>query len=274
MLKFASIFVRYLLYISFIFIFSSCSNYQKLLKDGSPQEKLVAAKKYYKSADYLRAQPLLEELLGLFYGRIEREEIYYLYAYSYYGNQEFLLAGYHFNNFAETYSLSDKKEEAVYMAAVCKFKNAMPKELDQTPTKEAINDLQSFINKYPNSAYVSDCNDKLDILRNRILDKVYTNAKLYYNLGYFKSAMVACQNAIDDYPDIENRTELSYLVADAAYLYAKNSIVKKQPERFQDVLERITNFEKEFGTNNEYTTAVNKIKEKTLAALAKDNTSN
>ncbi|MDG1756439.1 MAG: outer membrane protein assembly factor BamD [Bacteroidia bacterium] len=263
--------LRNILYISLILLATSCSNYQKIVKDGTPQEKLDAARKYYKAKDYLRAQPLLEELLGLYYGRVEREEIYYLYAYSYFGNHEYLLAGYHFNNFAETYSLSDKKEEAEYMTAVCKFKKTMPQELDQTPTKDAIKNLQSYINEYPNSSYVADCNDKIDILRERILLKVYQNAKLYYDLGYYKSAMVACQNAIDDYPDINNRTELSYLVADAAYLYAKNSVQKKKPERFREALQKAEEFEKEFGKTNTFSASLSKIKEKTKAELAQIN---
>jgi len=37
----------------------------------------------------LRAQPLLEELLGLYNGRKKRG-IYYLYSYSYFGTEDFL----------------------------------------------------------------------------------------------------------------------------------------------------------------------------------------
>jgi outer membrane protein assembly factor BamD len=158
------------------------------------------------------------------------------------------------------------------MTAVCKFKKAMPQELDKTPTEDAIKDLQTFINEYPNSSYVADCNDKIDLLRERILMKVYLNAKLYYDLGYYKSAIVACQNAIDDYPDINNRTELSFLAADAAYLYAKNSVQKKQQERYQEALKKLEEFEKEFGNSNGFSNSIEKIKKKTLAELAQINT--
>jgi outer membrane protein assembly factor BamD len=71
--------MRKILSILIVITLASCSKYQKLMKDGTPQEKLDAAKKYYGDKDYLRAQPLLEELLGLYNGRKEREEIYYLY---------------------------------------------------------------------------------------------------------------------------------------------------------------------------------------------------
>lgn len=260
-----------LLYITLAITLFSCSGYQKLLKDGTPQEKLEAAKKYYQKEDFVRSQMLLEELLGLYYGKPEREEIYYLYAYSYYGTSEFLLAGYHFNSFALTYTLSPKREEAAYMAAVCQFKKAMPVELDQTPTQSAISTLQTFINQYPNSKYVSECNDKIDILRGRILAKVYENAKLYHSLGYYNSAMVACENAVEDYPDMVNRDELSYLSVDAAYMYAKNSITKRQLERYTDARSRANNYLKEFGQEAEFSKEVNRIITKSNSAIAEIN---
>lgn len=260
--------LKYLLSILIAVTAFSCSNYQKVLKNGTPSEKLEYAKKYYQNKDYVRAIPLLEELLGLYYSKPEREEIYYLYAYSYYGNAEYLLAGYHFNNFSVTYALSPKKEEATYMSALCKFKKSMPYELDQTQTKNAINALQSFINQYPNSTYVADCNDKIDILRSQILKKIYESAKLYHSLGYYKSAMVSCSNAIDDYPDMINRPELSYLIVDAAYEYARNSISSKQEERYKETLEKILVFNKEYAKTGEYNKEIKKIKEKTDAQLA------
>ena len=261
--------MRYLIYIITLVLVSSCSNYQKLVKSGTPTEKLEAAKKYYAKKDFIRAQPLLEELLGLYFGKPEREEIYYLYAYSYFGNGEFLLAGYHFNNFAQTYALSPKREETVYMSSVCKYKKSMPFELDQSQTKGAINSLQAFINQYPNSQYVADCNDKIDQLRSRVLEKIYRNAKLYHSLGYYKSAMVACSNAVEDYPDMINRSELGFLVVDASYLYAMNSVEKKQEERFKSTLEKIIEFNKEFGLDSKYAKEISKVKKNTETELSK-----
>lgn len=264
--------VRQIIYIILASVLVSCSGYQKLVKEGTPAEKLEAAKKYYQNKDYVRSQMLFEELLGLYYGKPEREEIAYLYAYSYFGTEEYMLAGYYFSSFAQTYSLSPKREEASYMAAVCKFKKAMPVELDQTSTKGAISTLQSFINQYPNSKYVGDCNDKIDQLRLRILSKVYENAKLYHSLGHYKSAMVACENALEDYPDMINRSELHYLMVDAAYLYAKNSITKKQSERYDDTIEKAQSFLAEFDKESEYYSAVNKIITKSNSAKAELNT--
>ena len=234
--------MRALLYTILAFSIIGCTNYQKVIKKGTREQKLETAKKLYNKKDYLRAQPLFEELLGLYYGQQEREDIYFFYAYSHYGVGEYLLAGYHFRNFTQTYALSPKREEAAYMTAVCEFQKSMPYELDQTATRASINSLQSFINQYPNSTYVSDCNSKIDELRSRILRKVYNSAKLYYELGHYKSAIVACTNALDDYPDMINRDELTYLIAESSYLYAKNSIKKMQEERYENTLNAISAF--------------------------------
>ncbi|MFT7230280.1 MAG: outer membrane protein assembly factor BamD, partial [Bacteroidia bacterium] len=131
--------------------------------------------------------------------------------------------------------------------------------------------LQTFINQYPNSGYVSECNTKMDELRMRLLKKVYENAKLYHSLGYYNSAMVACQNAVEDYPDMINRDELTFLMVDAAYLFAQNSIEKKQLERYSETLMKVKEFNKEFDTDSKYSKPVLKINIKTEAAIAELN---
>ena len=61
------------------------------------------------------------------------------------------------------------------------------------------------------------------------------------------------------------------MVADAAYLYARNSVQKKQQERYQDALQKVEEFEKEFGKSTNYAASVEKIRKKTLAELAQIN---
>ncbi|MBR9917089.1 outer membrane protein assembly factor BamD [bacterium] len=257
---------------AFIIIFisvlvASCTPYQQVLKKGTPAEKFEAAKKYYKKDDYVRAMPLLEELMGLYFGKPEREEIFYYYAYNHYGLNEFLLAGYYFRSFNNTYPLSDKREEMAYMAAVCDFHKTYAYELDQSNTELAINSLQSFINQYPNSEYIADCNKRIDDLRNRLLTKVYESAKLWYKIGDYKAAMVSCTNALEDYPDMIHRDELMYLIADASYRYANLSVEKVQLERYETALKSIDAYLKIYQKENEYYKEVVKIKEKTTEAI-------
>jgi outer membrane protein assembly factor BamD len=239
-----------------------CTPYSKALKNGTPEEKLAMAKKMYEKEDYYRALPLLEDLMGLYTGRIQREEIYYLFCKSNFGVEQYQVAAYHFKNFSETYATGKYAEEAAFMHAECFYFASLPHELDQSNTKTAIEKMQLFVNEHPTSEYVVRCNERIDQLRKKLLVKAYDNAKLWYNLGDYKAASVACQNAIYDYPDIIQKEELEYLTVDALFQYAKNSVRSKQVERFEAVKEASAQYFKQYQEGATYFDRVKKLNKK------------
>jgi len=206
-----SIFARFLKMRYFLFALtvlvvlasSGCKNsYNRLLKKGTINEKYAAANKYYEKKNYFRAAALYEEVMSVFRGRRESEEMYFKYAMCHFQMDEFSVAGYHFKTFSETYPQSDYAEEASFHFALSEYEKALPSYLDQTNTKLAIQKFQIFINRYPESKRIPECNVYMDDLRAFLLKKAYTNSKLYYRVGDYKAAMVAFENAIKDYPDI------------------------------------------------------------------------
>lgn len=239
-----------------------CTPYSMALKKGTPEEKLVMAKKMYEKEDYYRALPLLEDLMGLYTGRMQREEIYYLFCQSNFGVEQYQVAAYHFKNFSETYAGGKYAEEAAYMHAECFYYASLPHELDQSNTKTAIEKMQLFINEHPTSEYVQQCNERIDQLRKKLLVKAYDNAKLWHNLGDYKAASVACQNAIYDYPDIIQKEELEYLTVDALFQYAENSVKSKQVERYKAVQDAAKQYFKQYKKGAEYFQRVSRLNRK------------
>ena len=65
---------------------------------------------------------------------------------------------------------------------------------DPTNTYIAIKELQSFIDRYPESTKVKKCNDLIDELRFKLSLKDFENAKQYYTTSNFKSAIIALDN--------------------------------------------------------------------------------
>ena len=228
---------------------SGCNKYAKLLKKGTPEEKYSAAVKYYNKKDYVRATPLLEELLGNFKMKKEAADIYLMYAYCHFYQREYTLAGYHFKNFVETYIYSPQKEEAAFMFASCEFNKCLPYNLDQSNTKVALGKLQLFINQYPDSKYVEKCNVMMDQLRARLHKKAYETAMLYYHIEDYKAAMVAMKVAIGDFPDIPWKDEMTFLTFKSAYWYAKKSVLSVQLERYTVAEASYKEYMDEFGRN-------------------------
>jgi len=241
-----------------LFVLNGCE-YQKLLKNGTADAKLEGAKKYYNKGDYNRAIPLLEDLLGKFRTREKAEEVYYYYAYTHYGLGDFYLAGHHFRKFSETYRGSKYLEEASFMHAKCEYHKTLPHELDQTTTTKAIEKIQLFINKFPTSEHVEECNKLIDELRSKLHKKAYDGAMLYYNMGDYRSAVVAFKNAVIDYPDIPEIEEISFHIVESSFLYAKKSISDKQKVRYEETIAECKDYYASDNKTDEHLKAVKKI---------------
>ena len=232
----------YLLF--FLVIFSQCGEYNSVLKSTDYGYKFAKAKEYYRNLDYHKAVPLFDELLTRYRGQDSSEIVYYYYAYSYYGMGDLVTASFHFKNFTETFYNSDHLEECYFMHALCEYKISLPYYLDQTSTYNAIEKLQLFINLFPNSTRIPECNKYIDELRQKLQKKSYESALLFYRMGEYVSAVTAFKNTIRDYPDLTNLEEAQFMVVKSAYMLAKNSVRDKQKERYENVLKEFENVDK------------------------------
>jgi len=129
---------------------------------------------------------------------------------------------------------------------LCYYHNSPPYSLDQSDTETAINELQRFVNQYPQSEHVADCNAKLDELRGKLQYKSYENAMLYYKMANYKSAIVAFNSHIKDFPDTEHNEELAFLIIKSYYLLAINSVESKKQERFKAAIDNYVKFVERF----------------------------
>jgi outer membrane protein assembly factor BamD len=252
-----------------VVLLSACSEYGRVLKSGTVDEKYDMAMAMYKKKDFARALPLYEELLAVYRGKEKSEELYFFYCYCHYYIGEYELAAYHFNNFTENYYNSKHLEECGYMYLMCLYNDALPSELDQTKTNKAIAETQVFINKYPNTSYMEKCNNLLNELRQTLMEKSYSNAMLYYKLGDYLAASVAFKNTIKDYPDIKNKGELEFFILKSNYLYAKNSVEIKKEERYQEVFTAYEVFKRNNPETSEFFIEANEIYEKAKQELIK-----
>lgn len=242
-IKFAGFMRKVLLFfISLILLVSCKDSYNYVARKGTVAQKYEYAKKYFDKKKYSKSQPLLEEIYPQYKGKKEAEDIYYMLAYSHYKLHDYLLASYHFDNFTQQYSLSSRVEECAFMHCICEFYKSLPTYLDQTITENAIKSFQLFVNNYGESRYMPQCNEYIDKLRAKLHKKAYSNAMLYYRIGDYKAATVAFANAIKDFPDLPQKDEFEYLIVKSHYLYAKNSILSVQLDRYKKAIEASNEF--------------------------------
>ncbi len=232
-------FIKIVLIATIIITSGSCK-YQRLRKSKDPDFKTQKAHEFYLKGKYAKALPLYEDVILIKRNTQNYQDILYRYADCYYKVKDYILAGYYFRQFVETYPKGKYTEEAQYMSAYCYYLDAPKVTLDQSATVTALNEFGKFISKFPNSPKFEQCNDLIDELRYKLETKSFNNASLYYNLEEYKAAIAALQNSLKDYPDTPYEEKIRYLILKSAYYYAKNSILSKQKERYQDT-EKYTN---------------------------------
>ena len=251
---------------SFIFLllaalaFSSCSKYQKLLKSSDNELKYTKAIEYYDKGDFYHAQQLFDQIIVFFRGTEKAEKIAYFNAYCYYKQRDYILAGYYFNNFSGTYPTSQYLEECAFMSAYCSYLDSPVSSLDQTNTLAAISAMQLFINQYPNSQRIDQCNQIIDELRGKLEKKAFNIAMLYYRMDDYKAAIIALNNLLKEYPDTKEREKVLYSILDAKYKYAVNSISEKRHERLESAMESFNTIHTEYpsGKLSEQSLAIQK----------------
>jgi outer membrane protein assembly factor BamD len=223
----------YIVIFSFSIILFSCSKYSKIQKSQDYQYKYEKAMEYYENEDYYRAMTIFDQVMPFYRGKAEAEDIAYKYAYAYYYQKENIMASYHFNRFAQTYPRNAKAEECSFMSAYCKYLESPVYKLDQTNTYDAIKELQLFLNAYPSSERLEQCNNLIDELRDKLQRKDLEIAKLYLKMAKYNASVSAFKNLLTQYPDTKYKEDALFYSIKAYYFYASKSVKSKRQERYQ-----------------------------------------
>ncbi len=260
--------MRFRLYIIFILLVlvSSCGEYEKLLKSTDYDLKKTKVKEYYDDGQYARATELLDQLLPRYRASEEAEDLNWMNAQSYFKMKDYYSAGAYFKSYLDQYPFGKYAEESAYMGALCDYYLSPRAELDQEYTRSAIEGFNVFITRYSYSARVDECKKLLNELEEKLVEKSYVNAKLYYDMKKYRSAITALTNNLKDYADSKYREEMMFLKLSSLFLYAENSLASKQRERYQDTLDDYYSFMEEF-PESEYIKEVDRIYKRTSEYL-------
>ena len=232
-------------------LLSSCGEYNKLLKSTDYEYKYEAAKNYFAKGQYNRAATLLNELIAILKGTDKAEESLYMLGMSYYNQNDYQTAAQTFTQYYNVYPRGTFTELARFHAGKALYLDTPEPRLDQSGTYNAIQQLQMFLEYFPNSAKKDEAQNMIFALQDKLVMKEYLSAKLYYNLGNYlgnnyESCFITAQNALKDYPYTNMREDLSILILRAKYEMAVFSVEDKREERYREAVDEYYAFKNEF----------------------------
>lgn len=231
--------------------FSSCSEYQAILKQRDNNLWYRKGMEYYAQGDYVKAANLLGGVLTAYSGTSRADTITVTYAKSLVEIGDYYTAAHYFQTYVRTYPSSENCEECQYLSGYCYYKLSPKVLLDQADTEQSIYEFQTLLNLYPDSKYTAEVERMMKEMEDKMAYKAYLNAKLYFDLGNYRgnnyrSAVIVAQNCLKKYPDTKHREELSFLILESKYIQAERSVLYRQSERYRDAIDEYYAFANEF----------------------------
>lgn len=233
----------------------SCADYNRIVKTSDYEYKYEAAKQYYAEGQYNRAASVLSDLLTTLKGTEQGEESMYLSGMCNLKSHAYDAASAIFKKYYQTYPRGRYAEQARFNTGYSLYMNTPEPRLDQTPTYEAVTEFQNFIETYPSSSLRQQAQDYIFKLQDKLVEKEYLSAKLYYDLGAYigngtngnyGACILTAENAIKDYPYTTRREDFSVLILRAKFALARMSVEAKKEERYHAAIDEYYGFVTEY----------------------------
>ena len=237
----------------------SCkSEFNAVLKYGNQEAKYEFAKESFAFGKFPNAQTLLMELVTMKKGSDEAQECLYMLAMAQYCNMDYELASETFKKYTTSYPRGHYIEPAYFYVGQSLYEGSPEPRLDQSPTNGAITAYQQFMDLFPDSPLREKAQERLYELTDKLIQKEFHSAQLYYNLGgyygninandesNYTASIITAQNTLKNYPYCSLREDFMLLIMKSKFQLAENSSEEKRIDRYRDAEDECYGFINEF----------------------------
>ena len=239
-------------------LLTGCANeFNQVYKTSDYSYKYEYAKECFMKGKYTRAVTLLQDLVTLQKGTDNAQESLYMLAMAQYLGKDYESAATTFKKYYSSYPKGVYAEMAQYYIGQSLYMSTPEPRLDQSQTVAAISAFQDYLDLFPDAKYKETAQNRLFALQDKLVQKEFYSAQLYYDLGqYFgnctnggnnyEACIITAQIALKDYPYTSMREKFALLIMKSKYELAQQSIEEKKFERFQDAEDECYGFINEY----------------------------
>lgn len=223
-------------------VLAGCSGSQEL-QQSSPQDAFQQGMENYEAGDYDDAAEAFQAVLNFGQTVENADDAQFYLARSYQADGRYEMAATEYRRFVQLYPNDQRAADAEYGRALSFYELSPQYQLDQTNTERAISAFLLYMERYPNHERVSEAEEKVTELREKMARKQYDAGELYERRDMYRAAAYTYENVFDQYPDTPVADE-ALLAAIRTYIaYADMSVEERQAERYQEAVaqyERLT----------------------------------
>jgi len=127
-----------------------------------------------------------------------------------------------YREFLSFYPTNRRADYAQYKLAMAHFRQMRHPQRDQTETREAVKELETFVARYPASSLMPEAKARLREAKDRLSEADYLVGYFYYRQRWYPGAIDRFKSVLKDDPGFTGR--------DALYYYYAESLVKLKRE--------------------------------------------
>jgi outer membrane protein assembly factor BamD len=153
-------------------------------------------------------------------------------------SEALVLAINEFSEFLSFYPTNRRADYAQYKLGMAHFRQMRLPQRDQTETRAALKEFETFLARYPNSSLLPDAKARLRETRDRLSLADYQVGYFYYRQKWYPGAIDRFKSVLKDDPEFTNRDDVYFYLADALVK------VKKEAEALPYLEKLVQEFEK------------------------------
>jgi outer membrane protein assembly factor BamD len=137
-------------------------------------------------------------------------------------SEALVLAINEFQEFLSFYPTNSRADYAQYKLGLAHFKQMRGPQRDQTETRDAVREFETFVARYPNSELMPEVRAKLREAKDRLDESDFEVGRFYYRIGNYPGAVDRLTTILTRDPEFTNR--------DGVYFYLGEALIKLKRE--------------------------------------------
>jgi outer membrane protein assembly factor BamD len=120
-----------------------------------------------------------------------------------------------FSEFLSFYPTNRRADYAQYKLGIAHFRQMRLPQRDQTETRAALREFETFIARYPNSSLMPEVKTKLRETRDRLSEADYQVGFFYFRQKWYSGAISRFRSVLKEDPEFTGRDAVYYHLAEA-----------------------------------------------------------
>jgi outer membrane protein assembly factor BamD len=128
--------------------------------------------------------------------------------------ESLVLADTEYREFLTFYPTHPRADYAQFKLAMSYFEQMRAPDRDQTPTRDALRELQLFLDRFPSSPLVPEARQRWREARDRLSEHTFRVGQLYYRMQVNAGALSRFQEVLKEDPGFTGRDQVYFYMAE------------------------------------------------------------